>query len=162
MQFRVLGALEVWHDGDRVRIEGAEPAKALAVLLLEANRTLPVGRLIDALWDGEPPATAKRQVQNHLAALRREWAARGRDPIERIGDGYRLATDDLDWSHFQCEVARAREHGRRTGVRSPRPAGPGPRPLAGPCAGRLGVQASRSVDSLIRTCSIFTSSLSRY
>lgn len=108
MQFRVLGALEVWDHGERVRIEGAKPAKALAVLLLEANHTLPVSRLIEALWDDEPPATARRQVQNYLARLRRELAARGRDPIERIGEGYRLATDDLDWLHFQRDVARAR------------------------------------------------------
>ncbi|MEU6248040.1 AfsR/SARP family transcriptional regulator [Glycomyces sp. NPDC047010] len=80
--------------------------KALAVLLLEAGRTVSVQQLIDALWEGEPPATARRQVQNTVAALRRSMGAA--DPIVRSGDGYQVNTDALDWQDFRAEVAKAK------------------------------------------------------
>jgi DNA-binding SARP family transcriptional activator/Tfp pilus assembly protein PilF len=110
MRFQVLGAVEVWNSGGRVRITGMTQAKALAVLLAEANHMVPLHRLVDALWDDCPPATAKRQVQNSIAALRRTLADNGNDPIERIGDGYRLATTELDWLEFRHEVALAQDY----------------------------------------------------
>lgn len=110
MQFRILGPLEVRHDGDVVPLGGPKHSKVLAVLLLEANHAVPLHRLIDALWGEHPPATAKRQVQNAVAALRRVLAAVGNDPIERTGDSYRLTTTDLDRLDFASEVAQARSH----------------------------------------------------
>lgn len=107
MRFRILGALEVWNAGDRIRIAGVTQSKALAVLLAEANHTVPLHRMITALWDEDPPATSRRQVQNAVASMRRAMAANGGDPIERVGDGYRLVTDDLDWLDFNRDVARA-------------------------------------------------------
>ncbi|WP_199034362.1 AfsR/SARP family transcriptional regulator [Glycomyces salinus] len=107
MRFRILGALEVWNAGDRIRIAGVTRSKALAVLLAEANHTVPLHRMVTALWDEDPPATSRRQVQNAVASMRREMAANGGDPIERVGDGYRLVTDDLDWLDFKHDVARA-------------------------------------------------------
>ncbi|GAA1695024.1 hypothetical protein GCM10009830_48570 [Glycomyces endophyticus] len=106
MEFRILGALEVLHDGSEVPISGAHQRKALALLLLESGRTVSLQRLIEALWDGEPPATARRQVRNIVAAVRRDMAAD--DPIERSGDGYRLCTDATDWNEFRAEVAQAK------------------------------------------------------
>ncbi|WP_051393292.1 AfsR/SARP family transcriptional regulator [Glycomyces arizonensis] len=110
MQFRILGPLEVRHEGAPVRIAGAKQTAALALLLLEAGKTVPLHRFVDALWDDEPPGSARRQVQNTLAALRRRLAALGRDPIERSGESYRIAADDLDWHHFTREVAEAGAH----------------------------------------------------
>lgn len=107
MRFRVLGALEVWHAGDRIRIAGVTRSKALAVLLTEANHAVPLHRMVTGLWDEEPPATARRQVQNAVSSMRRVLAANGGDPIERVGDGYRLVTGDLDWLDFKRDVARA-------------------------------------------------------
>lgn len=106
MEFRILGALEVRHDGLVVPISGVQQRKALAVLLLEEGRTVSMQRLIEALWAGEPPATARRQVRNIVAAVRRNLAED--DPIERSGDGYRLRTDATDWNDFRREVAEAK------------------------------------------------------
>jgi DNA-binding SARP family transcriptional activator len=41
------------------------------MLLLEAGRVVSVQRLIAALWDGEPPNTARSQVQICISALRK-------------------------------------------------------------------------------------------
>jgi DNA-binding SARP family transcriptional activator len=109
VEFLILGELEVRHDGREVPISGMQQRKALAVLLLESGRTVSMHRLIEALWSGEPPATARRQVRNIVAALRRSLAAA--DPIERSGDGYRLRTDATDWSDFRIEVAKAKAAG---------------------------------------------------
>ncbi|SDD54388.1 BTAD domain-containing putative transcriptional regulator [Glycomyces harbinensis] len=109
VEFHILGALEVRHEGSEVPIRGAHQRKALAILLLDAGRTVSVQRLIEALWEGEPPATARRQVRNIVAALRRSLAED--DPIERSGDGYRLTTEATDWHDFRAEVAKAEAAG---------------------------------------------------
>ncbi|HEY1093431.1 MAG TPA: BTAD domain-containing putative transcriptional regulator [Glycomyces sp.] len=109
MEFRILGALEVRHDGREVPISGAQQRKALAVLLLESGRTVSLQRLTEALWNDEPPATARRQVRNIVAAVRRTLAVA--DPIERSGDGYRLCTDATDWNDFRTKVAKAKASG---------------------------------------------------
>lgn len=110
MRFRVLGPLEVLHDGERIPLSRIK-SKALALLLLECGLWVPAHRFADVLWDDEPPSTATRQVQNTLAALRRVLAAHGGDPVERSGRGYRLRSDEVDLARFERDVARAREAG---------------------------------------------------
>lgn len=108
MQFRILGPLEVVHKGACVPIGGPRPAAALAILLVEHEHAIPLHRLVDFLWGAEPPETARRQVQNTFAAIRRRFARLGTDPIERIGDSYRITAPDLDYRHFRQIVAQAR------------------------------------------------------
>jgi hypothetical protein len=45
------------------------------MLLLDVSRVVSAERLIEAMWDGEPPATARRQSHNAVAAIRRGFAA---------------------------------------------------------------------------------------
>src|SRR6266516_3917082 len=70
MEFRVLGPLEVRVDGRGLELGGLRQRRVLATLLLSPNRTVSVSRLVEAAWDEDPPATARRQVQNRVAALR--------------------------------------------------------------------------------------------
>ncbi|MFC7931024.1 AfsR/SARP family transcriptional regulator [Streptomyces cinereoruber] len=60
----------------RVRVAekeiGGGKARALLVaLLMEANRMTSVDRLVDALWEDEPPASAVANVRTHVCTLRR-------------------------------------------------------------------------------------------
>src|SRR3954454_4359415 len=71
VEFRILGPLEVWDEGRPVRIGGAKERALLVVLVLHANESVSVDRLIDALWGAHPPATAKKSVQVRVAGLRR-------------------------------------------------------------------------------------------
>ena len=71
MQFRLLGSLEVSVAGHPVDLEAARLQVIVAVLLLEANNVVSVSRLIDAIWDDDPPATARSQVQICISTLRR-------------------------------------------------------------------------------------------
>ena len=69
MEFRVLGALQV-HVRQRLPLAGKRQQRLLAGLLLVPNRVAPLSYLVDAVWDDDPPATAKRQLQNSISALR--------------------------------------------------------------------------------------------
>lgn len=52
MRFRILGPFEV-TDGHRVpELGGLKQRSVLAILLLAANRVVPLDRLIDQVWGG--------------------------------------------------------------------------------------------------------------
>jgi len=58
VQFRVLGPLEVDDDGRRLDLGPPKQRAVLALLLLHANQVVSLDRLIDELWDEEPPPRA--------------------------------------------------------------------------------------------------------
>ncbi|QRP50298.1 BTAD domain-containing putative transcriptional regulator [Amycolatopsis sp. FDAARGOS 1241] len=109
MRFRILGTLEVRAHGDRVALASTRQQRALAALLLSPNSVVPVERMIDALWEDEPPATAVKQVRNCVSALRGRLGELG-GMIVTDGPGYRLQADagDLDSLFFRRRVAVAR------------------------------------------------------
>jgi DNA-binding SARP family transcriptional activator/tetratricopeptide (TPR) repeat protein len=71
LEYRILGPVEVWLDGRKVRIDAPRQRAVLAALLLEANRVVPVDRLIDRIWADAPPARARNTVQSLVLRLRR-------------------------------------------------------------------------------------------
>jgi DNA-binding SARP family transcriptional activator len=100
VEFRILGPLEVWHDGRPVQIGGAKERAVLAFLLLHEGEPVSADRLIDELWGDSPPATARKSVQVRVAGLRR--ALRG-DVVLTHGDAYlvRLKLNQLDLRRFE-------------------------------------------------------------
>jgi DNA-binding SARP family transcriptional activator len=100
VEFRILGPLEVWHEGRPVRVGGAKERALLVILLLHANEAVSVDRLIDELWNDAPPATARKSVQVRVAGLRR---ALGDGTLRTSGAGYliRLDADQLDLHEFE-------------------------------------------------------------
>ena len=110
MDFRILGSLEAEVDGVAVGLSGPAERKVLAVLLLDAGRMVPVSRLVDALWEDDPPATAAKQARNVVSRLRRVLAAGGAPDLimtEAAGYRIRLSPDDLDATRFEALAARA-------------------------------------------------------
>lgn len=114
MEFRILGALSVTaDDGSPVPVIGHRQQVVLAMLVLHAHRSVSLARLVDAVWDGEPPTTARRQIQNTVSALRRQIRRAGvsRPVISLDSAGYRLLPDagTRDSAVFteQWEAARA-------------------------------------------------------
>jgi DNA-binding SARP family transcriptional activator/Tfp pilus assembly protein PilF len=90
--YGVLGPLEVRRGSERVAVGGPQQRALLALLLLEANRVLPIERLIDELWDADPPATARALVHGCVAGLRRALGAgvlltRAPGYLLRVGPG---------------------------------------------------------------------------
>lgn len=113
MQFRVLGPLElVGGDGRLVDLGGPKLRAVLSLLLLDANRVVPLDRLIDQLWGDEPPASATGNLQSYVSHLRRilEPDRGPRQPAGRLltrPPGYliRVSEDDLDLLRFTRLIA---------------------------------------------------------
>jgi DNA-binding SARP family transcriptional activator len=100
MEFRILGPLEVVSDGRSVDLGGAKQRALLAVLLLNPNQVVSRDRLIDALWEENPPDTAHKALQVHVSRLRRQL---GQDRIVTRPPGYaiRVDPDELDAERFE-------------------------------------------------------------
>src|SRR5919197_5691034 len=100
MEFRILGPLEVLEDGRQIDVGGAKQRALLAILLLHANEVVSTDRLIDTLWEDEPPETAQKALQVYVSGLRK---ALGKERLETKAPGYRLVVDDreLDLERFQ-------------------------------------------------------------
>ena len=114
MEFRVLGAVEVWAHGVRVDLGGRQPRLVLAALLLKPGRVVSVDQLIDLVWGQTPPHSARGTVQALVSRLRTALR-RSETPVELIGrdPGYLLRVDPLavDAHRFTALVAQARAAG---------------------------------------------------
>ncbi|HEU5110526.1 MAG TPA: BTAD domain-containing putative transcriptional regulator, partial [Micromonosporaceae bacterium] len=114
MPFGVLGPIRVsGHDGAAVRLGARKIRTVLAVLLAGAGQRVPTGRLVDVLWEGDPPRSATANLHTYVWELRRGLPDRsGRPRIERDGEGYRLLLDpgELDaWSFDELTATGRRE-----------------------------------------------------
>ncbi|MFC4589603.1 AfsR/SARP family transcriptional regulator [Sphaerisporangium corydalis] len=115
-RFGVLGPLEVVYDGRPVPIPAAKQRVALATLLLEANRPVPLDRLIERIWeDGTTPEDARAAVQTHMARLRRTLGdgTGGVRLIDTRDRGYLIhaGPDSFDLIRFRDLAGRAARAG---------------------------------------------------
>ncbi|WP_146258961.1 AfsR/SARP family transcriptional regulator [Streptomyces tateyamensis] len=78
--------------GRRITVGGARQRTILALLLLAAGRIVSVDTMVEAVWQGDPPATARTQVAICIAALRKTFKAEGfgEDLISTAHPGYQL------------------------------------------------------------------------
>ncbi|MFI5955075.1 ATP-binding protein [Cryptosporangium sp. NPDC051539] len=113
---RLLGpARLVGATGAEVVIGGAKARAVLAALGLRLNQVVPVESLIDDLWPGTPPATARNAVQVYVSAVRRGLeSAGGPLRLDRLPGGYRLSgrPEQVDWLRFETLAAQARSSAR--------------------------------------------------
>jgi DNA-binding SARP family transcriptional activator/tetratricopeptide (TPR) repeat protein len=114
MQFGILGPIEVWAGEQRQVVRGPQHRALLAVLLLNANRTVSTDRLVECLWGDHPPPRARSLLQGCVAGLRRalqtEEAGAVRQPLLTRPPGYLLEVrpGELDVDRFEELVAKAR------------------------------------------------------
>lgn len=118
MRFLILGPLTVIRADRTIRLVGRRQRTLLAVLLANAGHVVPVEYLVDAVWHGDPPATARRQILNEISALRRALSGAGAPdvtPIVSEGRGYRISPrpGELDAQVFAQLVAEALDLARR-------------------------------------------------
>jgi DNA-binding SARP family transcriptional activator/class 3 adenylate cyclase/pimeloyl-ACP methyl ester carboxylesterase len=115
MEFRILGPLEAADNGETVALGPAKQRALLALLLLNPGRTMPVAKLVDELWGGDPPATARKAVQIHVSRLRKLLPD---GTLQTHALGYRLEVEpervDLyRFERLQADARLALEQGRR-------------------------------------------------
>src|SRR5829696_4672695 len=104
MDFRLLGPLEVLRDQVPVPIAAGKQRALLAILLLNANRTVARDRIVDELWGDDAPDSAQKMVQIHVSQVRKalpESRLHTRHPgyVIEVGD------DELDLARFERAVA---------------------------------------------------------
>src|SRR5436309_13344999 len=107
MDFRILGSLEVEESGRAIPLGGPKQRALLAVLLLNANRSVSVDRLVDALWGEHPPPTAVATVHVYVSKLRK-LLGRERLLTRRPGYALQVAPEEIDLARFERLVTRAR------------------------------------------------------
>ena len=107
MEFRVLGPLAVVAGGEEVQLGAAKRAALLVRLLLDANRPVAPERLVDDLWEGDPPRSAAQTLQTYVSQLRK---ALGVDRLVTVPGGYQLVVEEneLDSTVFESTLASAR------------------------------------------------------
>ncbi|MEJ7790717.1 MAG: BTAD domain-containing putative transcriptional regulator [Gaiellaceae bacterium] len=118
LDYRILGPLEITHDGESVVVSAAKERALLVHLLLHANERVSVERLATTIWDEQPPPSALKLLQLYVSNLRK---ALGRGAIATVAGGYRLdvAVQELDSLRFlalldEGRAARTRGHLRVT------------------------------------------------
>ena len=109
MDFRILGPVEVHGDDGPIRLGGAKHRALLAALLLNANEVVSADRLVDELWDGQPPNTADNALQVYVSQLRKALGPAAALRWHPPGYVLEIAPDELDAARFE----RLAEAGRR-------------------------------------------------
>ena len=71
MHIAVLGPLEITtDDGTSVPVPGAKERLLLAALTAAAPHAVSLDRLAESMWNGSPPASARKTFQIHVVRLR--------------------------------------------------------------------------------------------
>ena len=123
MRYSILGSIEVSAGERVVPVRTGRQRAVLAILLLHANETVSMDRLVDALWGDEAPPTARKVVQNAVSQLRKTLdVGPGEPALLTEGRGYRLRVDagELDAERFEALLdagRRARSDGDPAGAR---------------------------------------------
>jgi DNA-binding SARP family transcriptional activator len=104
LYFRVLGPVQVFRDGEPLRVAGGTTLTLLAGLLTAPNQIVPVDTLTEWIWAGKTPSHPRAALQNGMSRLRRLVGA---DRLSTFTWGYRLTadTDHLDLMEFDHLVS---------------------------------------------------------
>jgi DNA-binding SARP family transcriptional activator len=112
MRFEILGPLRVRAQTREAPVTAAREQVLLAMLLFNADNTVPLERLIDGLWSGEPPRNARSQLHSCVSRLRKHLTEGGLPGQVLVTDpaGYRLRADAnaVDLLEFRALVVEAR------------------------------------------------------
>jgi DNA-binding SARP family transcriptional activator len=110
MEFRILGPLEVASEQTLLDLGAPRVRLLLALLLVRGGEVVSADRLIEDLWDGDPPETGRHTMQGCVYRLRQTlgadaWRLDTRPP------GYQLkvSADELDARRFQELAQQGRD-----------------------------------------------------
>lgn len=114
MELRVLGPVELILDGEPINLGVRRHRLVLAVLALEVNNPVTTERLMELVWPGGAPSTARGMIHSYVSSLRAVLANTGARRagmwIERDPQGYLLRCDPacIDVHTFRGLLADAR------------------------------------------------------
>ncbi|MER6993475.1 BTAD domain-containing putative transcriptional regulator [Saccharopolyspora hirsuta] len=119
-EFRVLGPLEVLVDGVARPVGSSQVRALLTCLLLEPNQVVSMDRLIDTIWEHDPPASARTIIQGYVSRLRKLFAEGepGGPEIVTRPPGYLLRVDAERIDAHRARALINRAHGLDPAERS--------------------------------------------
>ena len=108
---RVLGPVRL-RAGDRWQVPASPQLRlVLGLMALRIGQVVPVAELIDAIWEDEPPRSARASLQALMTRLRQLLRPLPGASLTRCGDGYLLEFDqdlvDAERSRSLGRAARA-------------------------------------------------------
>ena len=106
LSIHALGSIRVTRDGVEQRLGGARQRRLLAVLLIHRDTVVPVDRVADVVFAGEPTEAAATTVRSYVARLRRVLG----DIVVTRAPGYQLSLGRLcfDVAEFEADVVAGR------------------------------------------------------
>ncbi|WP_063049874.1 BTAD domain-containing putative transcriptional regulator [Nocardia arthritidis] len=111
VRIQVLGSLTAANERGSIELGGPRQRGVLALLLVARGAVVPVDRLIDDLWRGEPPPRALGALQAYISHLRKllEPDRPPRSPATVLvsqapGYALRLDAEAVDAWQFEAEV----------------------------------------------------------
>lgn len=111
--WRVLGEVTVEIGDTTGSLTGQRQRAVLGFLILHSNSNVTVDQLIEALWAGEPPMTARNSVQRFVADIRQRLGPAAHR-LQTTSDGYRLEVldgeSDINRARHALELGRDRMH----------------------------------------------------
>lgn len=90
LRLRLLGPFTL--DQERAPAPVGNSRRVLALLAVRLGELVPLSTIVDALWEGDPPERADRNVAALVSRVRR---AIGRDRIDGTAAAYRLLADGV-------------------------------------------------------------------
>jgi DNA-binding SARP family transcriptional activator len=112
MRFTVLGPVTVVTGEHQHRLPRAQTRGLLAYMLLNLGQRVSREAMIEALWGGAAPSTAKSQVHNAITVIRARLAELGAGDVFVGGpSGYQLMVEpgQVDAAAFEASARQARE-----------------------------------------------------
>src|SRR5215469_14455543 len=104
----LLGPVQVVRAGREVALGGPKQRAVLALLLVEAGRVVPAGRLAEDVWRGSPPPGAAKTLRSYVSRLRMVLAPEA--ALAARGGGYAITIepDQVDAVRFEQLAAAGR------------------------------------------------------
>jgi DNA-binding SARP family transcriptional activator/tetratricopeptide (TPR) repeat protein len=111
VEFRLLGEIEARIAGRPMDLGHTRRRCVLVVMLIDANRTVPVDRMVDRIWADHPPQGVRNVLYSYLSRLRQSLAGATDVSIVRQSGGYILNVDPeiVDLHRFRSLIAKARD-----------------------------------------------------
>jgi DNA-binding SARP family transcriptional activator len=113
LDFRILGPLEVWHDGARLPLSSPSQRTVLAALLVHDNEVVSTDVLTECLWGSAVPDAGRRTLRTYVSKLRTlldRCVLGAADTVVTEPGGYRIAVNrqQLDAGRFEATWDAAR------------------------------------------------------
>ena len=118
VEVKLLGSLEATIGGVSFVPTASKQRQLLAILALNAGRTVPVSVMMEEIWGDRPPRSAPTTLHTYIGKLRRELEfALRHDPqhsakdiiaTEQIGYRLNIAPRDVDTGEYEALAALGR------------------------------------------------------